>query len=295
MKQSLNQTFQDDKTKTYEVIWRSMFSGQVVVPNASDKPIDFIAYSGINMAYARQIASWLYREFKRDIFIRTAKKSALLKAESFEKPVVEKKVKKDDLKWRVYNAYGKRYIGKIAEFNYKYQTAIELRVKKCGASADDVIHSVRSLLKRYQTVKLTTADNADTFANIGADFDLGVIEYIVKNKFGFKSESKKSVKEQTPTQNANIEKFIAKNTEYENTIHIDPMVLSKTLTLTMNPKQTVDAAKKRAQQMANLQYVAVKLLDSKGKFVCNIYPQDVEKIRATRIEKMKELAHRMVY
>lgn len=71
----------------------------------------------------------------------------------------------------------------------------------------------RSILKRYQTVKLTTDDNADTFANIGANFDLGMIEYIVKNKFGFKSESKKSVEEQTPTQNADIEKIRATRIE----------------------------------------------------------------------------------
>ena len=63
---------------------------------------------------------------------------------------------------------------------------------------------------------------------------------------------------------------------------IDPMILAKPLTLFCNPKQTIEEAKKSAQQKSNELYTFVKLLDSNGKFVCNIYPTITAKEHAMR-------------
>ena len=66
--------------------------------------------------------------------------------------------------------------------------------------------------------------------------------------------------------------------KHSNTVsapNVDPMILANMLTVTMNKKQTLDVAKQRAQQMANLEYVAVKLLDTNGKFICTFLKNSI--------------------
>jgi hypothetical protein len=53
---------------------------------------------------------------------------------------------------------------------------------------------------------------------------------------------------------------------------IDPMLLSRELTLICGPKQSLENAKSKAQQTANNKYVYIKLLDKDSKFICYIYP-----------------------
>ena len=62
----------------------------------------------------------------------------------------------------------------------------------------------------------------------------------------------------------------------------------KVLQLTIGAKQTLDDAKKKAQHMANLQSVTVKLFDVSGKFIGYIVPQNVEEMRKARIKEIKK-------
>ena len=283
MKKYLTQKSKAKNSITYEIVWHDMLAGTATVSNEHNKPVVFIAYPGINLTYGRQIAKWLSHEFERDISIQVKNKTVLLKYENAKKPIVEKQ---NNLNWRTYTIQGNTYIGKIAEFEHTKHMAVELCVKP-NVFADDVIYSVRSLFKKYTLVKLTMRNKPDIFANIEIGCDASVLNNIVMKKFGLKFKNDKQNQIILDDKDTNDEHDDAPQTP-----NVDPMILSKIVTVTMNKKQTVDMAKQRAQQMANLQYVAVKLFDADGKFICNIYPQDVEKIRAECAAQIKRMLHR---
>lgn len=295
----LNNKYENYTEKAYDFSWRGVLVGVVIVPFIKEEPVDFVANGTITMGTARQAARFLYKRFERDISVQRGKRIVLLNREYFEK-TVEKPVKERTeiiSGWRIYNAYGKTYIGKIAEENYD---VVKLRIKKHGAFADDVIHAVHSLLKKYKIVKLTTLDDPTQEAIFDNDSGSSLIETIVINKFGMEKRydpnKQKNVVKPKPVKKIKP-KFEPKNTEPKDSIdetkHVDPVVLQKPLTLMKGSKQTIEAAKEKSQQMANLQYVCVKLLDENGKFICNIYPQNVEKIRQTRLNQLKTMLHRI--
>ena len=280
----------------YDFYWHGVLVGVVNVPFIKDEPVEFITKNIISMSDIRQASRFLYKNYERDISVQHGKKIILLDRNYFEKPV-DKKIKErtDNLsEWRIYNAYGRIYIGKILEESFN---TVILRIKKSGAFAEDVIHSVNSLLKKYDVVKLTMLYAPEKQATFERDFNSSLINTIIINKIGMpkKCDAGKKIVKQTPVKAVKSKPDDNTKTNYlvNDTKHIDPALLSKTLTVTMNKTQTLESAKQRAQHMANLQYVCIKLLDNNGKFVCNIYPQNVEQIRADKLEQLKQILHRV--
>ena len=299
----LEQNKTDCETE-YKVCLAGTFVGQLFVPNETNKKAVLKTYHVLEKKYLTRIASDVTNKYKLDVSVQTPRKEYEFYTTSFNAPK-PKKIP-DNLKWRTYIIHGKMYVGKVAEFNYENKIAVAFRIKKYELFADDIVYSVCSLLKKYPLVKLSSAKNPDVFTNIDTTFDTHTIEYIIKNNFNLPSkvipvETITATPTETPqiikdvkidnnvetTSNNNIpEKPVKK---YDDSQTIDPVIFFKTLTLTMNKTQTLDKARQSAQQMANLQYVCVKLLDNNGKFVCNMYPQNIEKIREERLAQIKQM------
>ena len=71
--------------------------------------------------------------------------------------------------------------------------------------------------------------------------------------------------------------------------------MSKMLSVTLTQKQINNGGVEKWQQRANEQMTPIKILDSDGKLVDTVYPEDVEKIRNERIEKIRNMAREIVY
>ena len=93
-----------------------------------------------------------------------------------------------------------------------------------------------------------------------------------------------------PAKNDTLKQPISEPVKDVDEYDINPQFKMKMLTLMLGKKQTLDAAKTRAQEIANKQYTGVKLLDTTGRFVCNIYPNISEKIYISKIRELAQMA-----
>lgn len=276
--------------KIYSVNVGDMVAGKLVVPNDTKFVLNILFEDDFNNHYLKtRILNETFKKFHRDIlFVNKQGKEKL-----FSKPTNSSKTQQKS-QWKRYYDFVNKYIGKYREYNDKNQPCVELVLKKV-ISQKDAIFAIKEFLKKYSVVRLTITQHSknpvDFKKSLGdKDIKAMVLSILLSNHETTEKHFSDIKYVETMSQNPDS-KIVEQESAAQNDIqkipeHIDPVVLSKTLTLTMNQKQTIESAQKRAQIMANLQYVCVKLLDKNGKFVCYIYPQSVDKIRAARLKHL---------
>lgn len=276
--------------KIYSVNVGDMVAGKLVVPNDTKFVLNILFEDDFNNHYLKtRILNETFKKFHRDIlFVNKQGKEKL-----FSKPTNSSKTQQKS-QWKRYYDFVNKYMGKYREYNDKNQPCVELVLKKV-INQKDAIFAIKEFLKKYSVVRLTITQHSknpvDFKKSLGdKDIKAMVLSILLSNQETTEKHFSDTKYVETMSQNPDS-KIVEQESAVQNDIqkipeHIDPVVLSKTLTLTMNQKQTIESARERAQIMANLQYVCVKLLDKNGKFVCNIYPQSVDKIRAARLKHL---------
>lgn len=277
------QKFNDEKSTIYEIAYMGMLVGQIIVPNAKNKQMEFIAYPGINTAYARKILKILYAKFNRNILVKGLKKSFVFSGAK------TKKAKKIN-SWVRYRDNVNQYIGKYREFKNKGTVGIELVLKKL-IKTNDAVCAIQTLLKKYPVIKLTVAQTMskpmDFNDSMSRDEIQTQIVYVLTWEQTKQNATQATLKPVNKEPIDDEPAVVANQHEFRH--DIDPMMRAKALTLMMGVKQTVDDAKKKAQEKADDQYVCVKLLDKDGHFIENFYPKTPEQIR---INRMRDLAQK---
>ena len=277
------QKFNDEKSTIYEIAYMGMLVGQIIVPNAKNKQMEFIAYPGINTAYARKILKILYAKFNRNILVKGLKKSFVFSGAK------TKKAKKIN-SWVRYRDNVNQYIGKYREFKNKGTVGIELVLKKL-IKTNDAVYAIQTLLKKYPVIKLTVAQTMskpmDFIDSMSRDEIQTQIVYVLTWEQTKQNATQATLKPVNKEPIDDEPAVVANQHEFRH--DIDPMIRAKALTLMMGVKQTVDDAKKKAQEKADDQYVCVKLLDKDGHFIENFYPKTPEQIR---INRMRDLAQK---
>lgn len=280
---------------SYDVVLVGILVGQIFIPNGTGEKIVLTLNHGMQPFYVNKIAVDVCKKYRDGIIVQMPRKKFEFNLKDSvntkPKPVVEKP-------WTRYYNFINQYMGKYREYESKKRVCIDLVLKK-RISRHDAFMAIRMLLKKYPVIKLTISQSDIAPIKFDESMDIDDIKSILVDSM--------SKKKQPVRAAANINIPIVVDTKPEPIVaddfdetepvtddaphvpHIDPMIIAKAVTVTMNKKQTVDAAKQRAQQMANLQYVAVKLLDADGKFICNIYPQDIEKIRAEKAQQFNAI------
>lgn len=273
----------DEKSTIYEIAYMGMLVGQIIVPNAKNKQMEFIAYPGINTAYARKILKILYAKFNRNILVKGLKKSFVFSGAK------TKKAKKIN-SWVRYRDNVNQYIGKYREFKNKGTVGIELVLKKL-IKTNDAVCAIQTLLKKYPVIKLTVAQTVskpmDFIDSMSRDEIQTQIVYVLTWEQTKQNATQATLKPVNKEPIDDEPAVVANQHEFRH--DIDPMMRAKALTLIMGVKQTVDDAKKKAQEKADDQYVCVKLLDKDGHFIENFYPKTPEQIR---INRMRDLAQK---
>ncbi|MBR4507624.1 MAG: hypothetical protein IKP24_03765 [Alphaproteobacteria bacterium] len=273
----------DEKSTIYEIAYMGMLVGQIIVPNAKNKQMEFIAYPGINTAYARKILKILYAKFNRNILVKGLKKSFVFSGAK------TKKAKKIN-SWVRYRDNVNQYIGKYREFKNKGTVGIELVLKKL-IKTNDAVCAIQTLLKKYPVIKLTVAQTMskpmDFIDSMSRDEIQTQIVYVLTWEQTKQNATQATLKPVNKEPIDDEPAVVANQHEFRH--DIDPMMRAKALTLMMGVKQTVDDAKKKAQEKADDQYVCVKLLDKDGHFIENFYPKTPEQIR---INRMRDLAQK---
>lgn len=273
----------DEKSTIYEIAYMGMLVGQIIVPNAKNKQMEFIAYPGINTAYARKILKILYAKFNRNILVKGLKKSFVFSGAK------TKKAKKIN-SWVRYRDNVNQYIGKYREFKNKGTVGIELVLKKL-IKTNDAVCAIQTLLKKYPVIKLTVAQTMskpmDFNDSMSRDEIQTQIIYVLTWEQTKQNATQATLKPVNKEPIDDEPAVVANQHEFRH--DIDPMMRAKALTLMMGVKQTVDDAKKKAQEKADDQYVCVKLLDKDGHFIENFYPKTPEQIR---INRMRDLAQK---
>ena len=273
----------DEKSTIYEIAYMGMLVGQIIVPNAKNKQMEFIAYPGINTVYARKILKILYAKFNRNILVKGLKKSFVFSGAK------TKKAKKIN-SWVRYRDNVNQYIGKYREFKNKGTVGIELVLKKL-IKTNDAVCAIQTLLKKYPVIKLTVAQTMskpmDFIDSMSRDEIQTQIVYVLTWEQTKQNATQATLKPVNKEPIDDEPAVVANQHEFRH--DIDPMMRAKALTLMMGIKQTVDDAKKKAQEKADDQYVCVKLLDKDGHFIENFYPKTPEQIR---INRMRDLAQK---
>lgn len=267
---------------SFDVVLAGILCGRVFIPNNKNKKIVLTIYQGIQSFYVNKIATDVYKKYDKNIIVQTPRKR-------FEFTAPEADNNDDSQPWTRYYNPANKYIGKYREVKSGKQIGVDFVLKKT-INQDDAFIAIKMLLKKY-TVAETTISQRDiapvSFTKSMPDDDIWSILVGIFPK--------KNIDVLDPRAETTVEKFDTPehpDVANDGIPSIDPMILAKMLTVIMNKKQTVDAATQRAQQLANKQYVVVKLLDADGKFVCTIYPQDVQKIRAERMAQQERMMHR---
>ena len=280
---------------SYDVVLVGILVGQIFIPNGTDKKIVLTLNHGMQPFYVNKIAVDVCKKYRDGIIVQMPRKKFEFNLQDSvntkPKPVVEES-------WTRYYNFTNQCMGKYREFKSKKRVCIDLVLKK-NISRHDAFMTIWTLLKQYPVIKMTFSKSDDAPIKFDESMCVDDIKSILAGILSKKKQPVRAV--------ANINTPVVENTKPEQIVvekndeitpvtddaphatHIDPMIIAKAVTVTMNKKQTVDAAKQRAQQMANLQYVAVKLLDADGKFICNIYPQDIEKIRAEKAQQFNAI------
>ena len=292
------QKSQTDDETLFEVMWYNMIVGKIIVPTASDKSIEFIASPGVKPYQAKKIASAAYRKFRRDVCVQTAKKRIKLTGEDFvkENPKTKKTKKNIDSKnannnpkicWTSY-CIGSKYVGRYYIPDDNNKDSIELYLKR-NIEPSFAVSAIVKFFDKYPVINLGVIKIMTDPVCIDKSMPQTKIASIVSQCLSGKKPVEKT-KKIKPVKNDSVKQPISEPVKDVDEYDINPQFKMKMLTLMLGKKQTLDAAKTRAQEIANKQYTGVKLLDTTGRFVCNIYPNISEKIYISKIRELAQMA-----
>lgn len=264
--------------ETFDVRWNGLLVGTVVVPYNTAAVLDFSTKPGVDYYYIRKAALKLYDEHQRDVVVHMKRKTF-----SVSKEISNTKPKQPKLLWKKIYNMDKKTIGKFCELKLDDGIGADVVFVK-RISSNDAVWAINTLLKtkKYSTVQFTVSQMLSKpvrISNTASKKDITAIIACVMVWNEIKQEKQEQPKPKEITKESDDD-FVPKSMEPSH--DIDPMILAKVLTLVCSPKQTIDNAKKAAQQKANDQYTCVKLLDKDSKFICNIYPTITAKEHALR-------------
>jgi len=285
--------------KIYSVKVGDMVAGQLVVPNDTRFVLDISFEDDFNnSSITKFILKEALKNFQRDIlFVDKNGKEKLLLANK-----QTNKLKKETPEWKRYYDFVNKYMGKYRKIRFNKQIGIELVFKK-KAEIKDIVLTINTFLKKYPFVNFTVSQIVSNPVNINNTMSKTEIDAIVAHTMTWgetkhnttQPQQKKQEPVKTPTVKPVDAKPIESKTESIKTNDaielfpdVDAVQKMKALQLTIGAKQTLDDAKKKAQYLANLQSVTVKLLDVSGKFIGYIAPQNVEEMRKARIKEIKK-------
>lgn len=265
--------------KIYSVNMGNLVVGKLVVPNDDKFVLDISFEDNFNNYYLKnRILNETFKKFRRDILFVDKHGKEKLFSKTIKTPIIQKK---ETPEWKRYSGFDNKYMGKYREIKFNKQIGIELVFKK-KAEIKDIVLVINTFLKKYPFVNFTVSQIVSKPVNINNTMSKTEIDAIVAHTmtWGEIKPQKKYTIPKPQTVEPKEDDFVPKSMEPAR--DIDPMILAKPLTLFCNPKQTIEEAKKSAQQKSNELYTFVKLLDSNGKFVCNIYPTITAKEHAMR-------------
>lgn len=285
--------------KIYSVKVGDLVAGKLVVPNDTRFVLDISFEDNFNNHYLKtRILNETQKKFQRDIlFVDKNGKEKLLLANK-----QTNKHKKETPEWKRYYDFVNKYMGKYRKIRFNKQIGIELVFKK-KAEIKDIVLAINTFLKKYPFVNFTVSQIVSKPVNINNTMSKTEIDAIVAHTMTWgeikhnttQPQQKKQEPVKTPTVKPVDAKPIESKTEsiksndaIELLPDVDAIQKMKALQLTIGAKQTLDDAKKKAQYLANLQSVTVKLLDVSGKFIGYIVPQNVEEMRKARIKEIKK-------
>jgi len=261
----LHSVSKNKDSETFDVRWNGLLVGTVVVPYNTAATLDFKTKSGVNTYYIQKAALKLYDEHKRDVVVHMKRKTFTVSND-----LSNAKPKQPKLLWKKIYNMDKKTIGKFRELKLDDGIGADVVFVK-RVSSNDAVWAINTLLKtkKYSTVQFTVSKMLSkpvSISNTASKQDITAIIACVMVWNEIKQEKPKEI-----TKEADDEFVPTRNVEPVPK-NIDPMILNKMLTLMCHSKKTLEESKEMAQKKANEQYVGIKLLDSNGKFVCNIYP-----------------------
>lgn len=282
--------------KIYSVKVGDLVAGQLVVPNDTRFVLDISFEDNFNnSSITKFILKEALKNFQRDIlFVDKHGKEKLLLANK-----QTNKHKKETPEWKRYYGFDNKYMGKYRNIRFNKQIGIELVFKK-NAEIKDIVLTINTFLKKYPFVNFTVSQIVSKPVNINNTMSKTEIDAIVAHTMTWtkhnttQPQQKKQEQVKTPTakpvesKTESITLPKESNEAIELLPDVDAVQKMKALQLTIGAKQTLDDAKKKAQYLANLQSVTVKLLDVSGKFIGYIVPQNIEEMRKARIKEIKK-------
>lgn len=289
--------------KIYSVNVGDLVAGKLVVPNDTRFVLDISFKDNFNnSSITKFILKEALKNFQRDIlFVDKNGKEKLLLANK-----QTNKHKKETPEWKRYSGFDNKYMGKYRKIKFNKQIGIELVFKK-NAEIKDIILTINTFLKKYPFVNFTISQIVSKPVNINNTMSKTEIDAIVAHTMTWgeikhnttQPQQKKQELVKTPTVKSVDAKPIESKTEsitlpkksndgIELFPDVDAVQKMKVLQLTIGAKQTLDNAKKKAQHLANLQSVTIKLFNVSGKFEGYIVPQNVEEMRKARIKEIKK-------
>lgn len=283
--------------KIYSVNVGDLVAGKLVVPNDTRFVLDISFEDNFNnSSITKFILKEALKNFQRDILFvdKNGKEKVLLANKQTNKP------QKETSEWKRYYDFVNKYMGKYRKIRFNKQIGIELVFKK-KAEIKDIVLAINTFLKKYPFVNFTVSQIVSKPVNINNTMSKTEIDAIVEHAMTWtkhnttQPEQKNQEPVKTPTVKPVDAKPIESKTEsiksndaIELFPDVDAIQKMKALQLTIGAKQTLDDAKKKAQHLANLQSLTVKLLDVSGKFIGYIVPQNVEEMRKARIKEIKK-------
>ncbi|MBR6838287.1 MAG: hypothetical protein IKM94_01840 [Alphaproteobacteria bacterium] len=285
--------------KIYSVKVGDLVVGKLVVPNDDKFVLDISFEDNFNNHYLKtRILNETQKKFQRDILFvdKYGKEKVLLANKQTNKP------QKETSEWKRYYDFVNKYMGKYRNIRFNKQIGIELVFKK-KAEIKDIVLAINTFLKKYPFVNFTVSQIVSKPVNINNTMSKTEIDAIVAHTMTWgeikhnttQPQQKNQEQVKTPTIKPVDAKPIESKTEsiksndaIELLPDVDAVQKMKALQLTIGAKQTLDDAKKKAQHLANLQSLTVKLLDVSGKFIGYIVPQNVEEMRKARIKEIKK-------
>lgn len=288
--------------KIYSVKVGNLVVGKLVVPNDDKFVLDISFEDNFNNYYLKnRILNETFKKFRRDILFVDKHGKEKLFSKTIKTPIIQKK---ETPEWKRYSGFDNKYMGKYRKIKFNEQIGIELVFKK-KAEIKDIVLTINTFLKKYPFVDFTVSQIVSKPVNINNTMSKTEIDAIVAHTMTWtkhnttQPQQKKQEPVKTPTVKPVDAKPIESKTEsitlpkksndaIELFPDVDAVQKMKALQLTIGAKQTLDDAKKKAQHLANLQSVTVKLLDVSGKFIGYIVPQNVEEMRKARIKEIKK-------
>lgn len=280
------------KATVFEVALGGVLSGKLTVPHNTKKAIEFVVRPNIGDFYAKRIAYAIYKKFNQTVSVKCAGNIFEIGKTDAARKAAKKKEYLTDTNWKRYYNFVNKYTGKYRKFDDNGEIGIELCLKK-KISEQEALYAISSFIKKYSVIKLTISQTTQDIIDIDKSMSEAEIKSCIHDILS--CDEIKPVPEPVldePVKTTQIDNDLEPDvTDCTPKHKLDPMILAKALIFFRGPKQTVDVAISTAQRKADELYAYVKLLDTDGKFIANIYPTISQQVYEKRI---KEQIHRQL-